>query len=101
MDSKTLRSRGKVYTPPQIVDTMLDLADYSGDRILNLRVMENSCGEGAFILKMAERYCEEYHRKHGKFEGFAKEFSRYIHGIDIDKEAIRRCREALDDFVAK
>lgn len=101
MDSETLKSRGRVYTPPRIVDEMLDLAYYLDDSALDMNVMENSCGNGAFILKMAERFCKAYEQKYGRFDGLAKAFSSHVHGIDIDPVAVKECKAALDDFIGK
>lgn len=50
-------SVGAVYTRPEIVDFVLDLAGYSSSRgsLAALRVLEPSCGRGAFISRMVAR----------------------------------------------
>ena len=49
---------GSVYTRPEIVSLILDLAGYSaasGGDLSRLRVLEPSCGSGAFVMQIVER----------------------------------------------
>ena len=55
----TEKENGRFYTPSYIVDIILDLSEYKGEKILKKHVMENSCGDGAFLKAIVKRYCEE------------------------------------------
>ena len=46
------KSKGRVYTPDYIVNNILDMANYFGDNIFEKHVIDNSCGDGAFICEI-------------------------------------------------
>ncbi len=47
---------GAVFTKPEIVRLILDLVGYTCDRpLLDHRLLEPSCGDGAFLIEVAER----------------------------------------------
>lgn len=57
---------GEVFTRRWVVDTLLDLTDYTTDRDLGaLTVVEPSAGSGAFLLPMVERLVDSA-KKHGR-----------------------------------
>ena len=47
-----MKKNGVVYTPENIVNLLLKEVDYNGKKILKKHVMENSCGDGAFLIKI-------------------------------------------------
>ena len=57
MISKT-KEKGVVYTPQYIVKIILDQANYKGEKILRKHVIDNSCGDGAFLVEITNRYIE-------------------------------------------
>ncbi len=47
---------GAVFTKPEIVRLILDLAGYTSDRsLLDFTLLEPSCGDGAFLLEVIDR----------------------------------------------
>ena len=56
----TPESAGAVFTRPEVVDLILDLAGYRCDagRLAQLRVLEPSCGDGAFVSRLVARLIE-------------------------------------------
>ncbi|PWV63179.1 Eco57I restriction-modification methylase domain-containing protein [Plasticicumulans acidivorans] len=51
-----LEARGAVFTRPEVVDFILDLAGYTADRALHeQRLLEPSCGGGDFLLPSIDR----------------------------------------------
>ena len=48
---------GQVFTPPYLVEDILDFAGYGGAVILQRHAVDNSCGDGAFLVEMSRRYC--------------------------------------------
>lgn len=57
------RQYGEVFTRRWVVETLLDLTRYTPDRDLgSLRLMEPSCGSGAFLGPAVERLIESAHR---------------------------------------
>ena len=61
MPSRNAQKRhGVVYTPPETVDMVLDIAGYVvGSGIVGKTVLEPSCGDGAFLRAIADRLLTE------------------------------------------
>ena len=55
----SVKNQGRIYTPEFIVRNILDLANYKGD-ILEKNIIDNSCGDGAFLKEVINRYCESF-----------------------------------------
>lgn len=69
MSSQALEPLGEVFTRRWVVEWMLDLAGYVPTRpLFDQRVLEPSCGTGAFLLPIVERLIE----------------SCQVHGVSID-----------------
>ncbi len=94
-----IKSMGQVFTPEKIVNDILDIAEYNGEGILNKHVMENSCGDGAFLISIVERYIKEYKNKNGSLKLIEKSLEKYIHGIELDKEVYDICINNLNKVV--
>ena len=93
---------GRIFTPEYIVDNMLDLCGYNDTmRIVGKHIMENSCGEGAFLCRIVERYCEYHTKLYHDSDSLKKELETYIHGIEIDKPTYIACLKNLDRIAAK
>ena len=90
---------GRFYTLEFIVDNVLDLASYHGQTILKKHVIDNSCGDGAFLIAAVTRYCKEFLKHNSDRQILSQELSYYIHGIEIDKTACRMCLERLNCVV--
>ena len=97
MDVKSL---GQVFTPEHIVNDILDLSNYK-ENILRKNIIDNSCGNGAFLQEIIKRYVEEYMKENGNTEGVENELEQYIHGIEIDKEIYNECIENLEELRKK
>ncbi len=88
---------GRVYTPTYLVNHILDCIGYDTyDHIVKKHIIDNSCGDGAFLVEIVNRYCNS-------FEGTKKELKRdletYIHGIEIDLDERNKCVANLDKVV--
>jgi len=94
MDNKTSKHNGSIYTPTHIVDNMLDLVGYQFD-IIQKHVIDNSCGEGAFLIQIVKRYCEQYFLNSGNCIELKMHLEKYIHGIDNDSIAVEKCKANL------
>ncbi|MCD7714081.1 MAG: N-6 DNA methylase [Prevotella sp.] len=93
--NRLIKHSGQVFTPPFLVRNILDLAEYKDERILGKHVIDNSCGDGAFLCEVADRYCSNYIEKHQTADGLKGELERYIHGIELDRAAWANCRYNL------
>ena len=97
-----IKNNGRIYTPVFIVTNILDLANYKND-ILEKNIIENSCGDGAFLIEIVKRYCDIFIKKYGKNKKdlLKKHLEKYIHGIEIDEVELKKCNEALNSEVKK
>ena len=94
--ANSIKHHGRVYTPDYLVRTILDFGNYNGQNIVKKHVIDNSCGDGAFLREIVERYCQQYQGKSLK-----KHLETYIHGIELDKEERDKCVQTLNDIAEK
>ena len=78
------KSNGRFYTPNFIVCNILDMSGYYGSAILQKHAIDNSCGDGAFLIEIVRRYCEAANSAGFSPEETARQLSIFIHGIEID-----------------
>lgn len=80
---------GVVYTPGWIVDLILDktMRGYKP----GMAVCDPSCGDGAFLARLAARICDTAPAKD------CRKALENITGFDIDKSALDECRRKLDE----
>ncbi len=80
----------QVFTPSWMVKLMLDKLQYSGNRVLQKHIIDNSCGKGAFLTEIVDRYCKSYVDFHNQnnskvnYDELKQELETYIHGIEMD-----------------
>lgn len=86
-----VKHSGQVFTPDYLVEQILDFAGYKGPEILRRHVMDNSCGDGAFLCAVVRRYAEAFLAASADKEALADELRTYVHGIEIDREACAGC----------
>lgn len=82
---------GQVFTPPFIVNEILDYCGYNGQDILQKHIIDNSCGDGAFLTEVVTRYCNASITAGHSIEETKKGLETYIHGIDNDVVAFNDC----------
>jgi len=86
-------THGVVLTKPHIVDLILDLAGYTENRDLSLmRLLEPSCGTGAFLVPAVRRLVKSARRHHRR----PSQLSDCIHAYDIDKAHVEAARLAVE-----
>lgn len=95
-ESKTY---GRVYTPKFLVDIILDHTGYTScDNIIGKHIIDNSCGDGAFLTEVVSRYCKTFN---GSVEELTEHLQTYIHGIEIDKNERDKCIANLNKVVSQ
>ena len=95
----TEKLNGRFYTPEFIVNNVLDLSSYYGQAILKKHAIDNSCGDGAFLVTIVNRYCNEFIKNSTNLQVLSEELSIYIHGIEIDEIESKKCIENLNRTV--
>ncbi len=91
---KETKSVGRVYTPSFIVKNILDLSGYYEQAILQKHVIDNSCGDGAFLTEIVKRYCEAAIN----VLDLKSDLETYIHGVEIDSIECKKCIANLDNI---
>lgn len=112
VSNDVIRGMGTYYTPPFIVDFIVKNAltkvlDKEPEKLFSLKLLDPSCGSGAFLIKAFDeiynRYStynaqQEARKKTGDLKGYLDDKSvsrinevilhKHIHGVDLDPEAI-------------
>lgn len=101
--SKTL---GNIYTPSHIVEMMLDYAGYvASPHIRKKHVIDNSCGDGAFLKEILRRYLISCKNDGGapllSLKKYRNELETYIHGIEIEPSECEKCKASLSSIAAE
>lgn len=92
---------GEVFTPTTIVTNMLNLVGYNSPSILKRHIIDNSCGEGAFLTEIVKRYCKELFKTTDQIDIIKAHLETYIHGIEIQYQSVKTCIKKLDDIAAE
>ncbi len=85
---------GMYFTPPPVVEFMLDRAGYVGGDILGKKLVDLSCGSGTFLVAAARRLVaahRDYWQRQGKpdippdqAENVLRDVQEALHGIDLN-----------------
>jgi hypothetical protein len=102
MARKTNRQRiidhGEVFTPPSLVEDMIDLVDQECER-LDSRFLEPACGDGNFLAEVLRRKLasvdKRKSRNRDKWERDAVFAICSLYGIDLLPDNIAACRARL------
>lgn len=91
-DEKTKKT-GQVFTPRYIVEEILDYAGYRGDTILQKHIIDNSCGDGAFLTVAVALYCTAANNAGITSSELKFQLETFFHGIDREKAAFEDCKK--------
>ena len=84
---------GQVFTPFFIVEKILDDIGYYSSKILGKKVLDPACGDGRFLVKVAERII-----KYSPPDELEKNLS-FVYGWDIDEEVTEMAIRNLDELI--
>ena len=99
--AKTVKKHGRVYTPDYLVDLILDFGGYDSPILLKKHVIDNSCGDGAFLKEIVRRYCTLFLKESNDLSVLKQDLETYIHGIELDADECKSCIHNLDDIVTE
>lgn len=95
---------GEVFTPPWMVEAMLDLVKGETERI-DSRFLEPACGSGNFLVQILRRKLAAVELKYGKSEFDKRHFALFglmcIYGVELLPDNIAECRENLLEVFAE
>jgi len=96
MKYKTL---GQVYTPKWIVNEILKEIGYTGKKILDKKIIDPACGNGAFLIKIVDKLIKEAINNNKSIYEILQILENNIYGIEIDKNEYTKCINNLNNFV--
>src|SRR6266481_7603282 len=89
---------GEVFTPPWMVEAMLDLVKDETERI-DSRFLEPACGSGNFLVQILRRKLAAVELKYGKSDFERQHYALLalmcIYGIELLPDNIAECRANL------
>jgi len=97
--AKAVKRFGRVYTPDYLVKVILDFGGYDNSSILKKHVIDNSCGDGAFLQEIVKRYCSTFLENNQDLNELKNDLETFIHGIELDADECRACIKNLDEIV--
>lgn len=101
---KRVADHGEVFTPPWLVEKMLDLVKGETERI-DSRFLEPACGSGNFLVPILQRKLAAVEAKYGKsdFEkrNHALQALTCCYGIELLADNIAECRANMLDVFAE
>lgn len=97
--AKAVKQHGRVYTPDYLVKEILDFGGYDKSNILKKHVIDNSCGDGAFLTEIVRRYCTSFLTRKQDLSRLKHELETYIHGIELDATECDKCIQSLNNIV--
>lgn len=94
---------GEVFTPPWMVEAMLDLVKDETERI-DSRFLEPACGSGNFLVQILRRKLAAVELKYGKSNFEKLHYALFslmcIYGIELLPDNIAECRENMLEILA-
>lgn len=96
----TISKKCQVPTPKEVVDQMLDQIGYRRD-LYGKRILENSCGEGMFLVEILRRYIQDCRMQGKSEEELRIGIQRDIHGFEKDRRMHRECISHLNAVAAE
>lgn len=93
MKHKTL---GQVFTPEWIVEEILNSSGFTKGNIINKKIIDPACGDGAFLKIIVNRIIDSFLNKNIPKEKIKEYLENYVYGIEIDEIEFNNCLSNLD-----
>ena len=101
---KRVADHGEVFTPPWLVEAMLDLVKGETERI-DSRFLEPACGSGNFLVPILKRKLAAVELKYGKSEFEKRQYALLaamcLYGIELLADNIAECRANMLEVLAE
>lgn len=101
---KRVTDHGEVFTPPWLVEKMLDLVKGETERI-DSRFLEPACGSGNFLVPILQRKLAAVEARYGKVAFEKRHYALValasLYGIELLADNIAECRANMLDVFAQ
>lgn len=95
---KRVADHGEVFTPPWLVEKMLDLVKGETERI-DSRFLEPACGSGNFLVPILQRKMAAVEAKYGRSPFEKQQYAMLalmcVYGIELLADNIAECRASM------
>lgn len=85
----------QVFTPDEIVRKTLDIIGYERE-LFGKKVLENSCGDGQYLLGIVERYIKDCLENELSLKQISNGIEQDIYGTEIDEIHYKTCLKNLE-----
>lgn len=95
LDKKEKKNTGTFYTPPSLVELILNekLPVGNNESEYNVKTLDPSCGSGIFLVqsfkRLVKRYENKHHSKLNDFNVLVDILKTNIYGIELDPKSIK------------
>ncbi len=100
MNRSIILKKYQVFTPEAMVEKMLLLLKRRS-QLFGKAFLENSCGDGRFILKYVSMYVASCQREGMPWETICIGLNRDVVGYELDKHKLNACKKALDELMKR
>ncbi|MEA1963417.1 MAG: Eco57I restriction-modification methylase domain-containing protein, partial [Patescibacteria group bacterium] len=90
---------GQVFTPDWIVEEILNSVEFTGLNILNKKIIDPTCGDGAFLKIIVSKIIDVCVNQNYSVEKIKKYLENYVYGIEIDELEFFNCINNLNKIV--
>jgi len=92
---------GAIFTKPEVISLILDLAGYSPEScsLADKKLLEPSCGDGAFLTEAVRRLLESQKNQHGTIDWTDARLAHAITACDINSGFVALAREQVTDLL--
>src|SRR6186713_2050552 len=101
--AQRVADHGEVFTPPWMVEAMLNLVKDETERI-DSRFLEPACGSGNFLIKILRRKLAAVELKFGKSDFERRHYALLalmcMYGIELLADNIAECRANMLEILA-
>jgi hypothetical protein len=101
---KRVADHGEVFTPPWMVEAMLDIVKGETERI-DSRFLEPACGSGNFLVRVLQRKLGAVEIKFGKSDFEKRHYALLavmcLYGIEILADNIAECRANMLEILGE
>jgi hypothetical protein len=99
-----IADHGEVFTPPWLVEAMLDLVKEESERI-DSRFLEPACGSGNFLVRVLQRKLAAVELKFGKSDFEKRHYALLalmcLYGIELLADNIAECRANMLELLVE
>ena len=96
---KKYKTLGQVFTPDWIVIEILDLVGFKDENILNNKIIDPACGDGAFLKIIVKRIIEKGQDLNYSINEIKKQLEETVYGIEIDETEFKNCIDNLNNII--